>query len=186
MSTLSNHISQHCDPRLVGLLSFSIKEAYRFLAEMTNKEIYLQPEMKKTWGYLRNGLVDVALKRVFENSGIEYEIADETTSKHKNGHTYLMIGVKGAIITPSKVRTANSVPKKAIHRDKGCLLNKNYNLFDDPDDLNYGYDEETVPFMILTYGGSNHELEFVSLGLPDIEMNTWVDIIDITNAHVLL
>ncbi len=187
MSTLSNHMSQCCDPRLPGILSFSIKEAYRFLDELTKKEtLFLQPEMKKTWGYLRNGLVDVALKQILESSNIEYEIADKTTSKYKNGNTYLMIEAKGAIITPAKVSSAKAIPKKAIYRDKGCVLNKNYNLFDDSDDLNYGYDDESVPFLILTYGGANHELKFVSLGLPDTEMGDWVDIIDITNTPVLL
>ena len=39
---------------------------------------------------------------------------------------------------------------------------------------------------MLTYGGLNHKLEFVTLGLPDAGLLGWVDQVNITNAPVLL
>ena len=187
MDILNKHVSENCDPRMTGILSLSIKEAYRFLDELIEKEKILQrPEMKKTWGHIRHGLVDVGIKQVLQSSGIPHEIADETSSKYRNGHTYLMVETKGAIFTPAKVLTEASVPRKAIFRSKGSIMNKNYNLFDSPEDINEGYNEENLPFLLLTYGGSDHKLNFVSLGLPDVGVGTWIDRINITNSPVLL
>lgn len=187
LNMLSEHLKMHCDARLPGVLSLSIRESYRFLEEIIQREKVLQrPEMKKTWGYLRHGLIDVGLKQVLQSSNIEHEIADKASSRYRNGHTYLMIETKGAILTPSKVLRASAVPRKAIFRDKGSILNKRYSLFEDPKDINQEYNEANPPFMLLTYGGTNHELSFVRLGLPDIENRCWMDQVDITNAPVVL
>ncbi|MDT2704812.1 hypothetical protein [Enterococcus dispar] len=187
MEILSNHLEKNCDKRLSGALSLSIREAYRFLDELVeNEKIFQRQEMKKVWGYVRHGLVDVGLKRVLKSSNIPHEIADETSSRYPNGHTYVMIETKGAILTPAKVLKPQSVPEKAIFRDRGSLLNKQYDLFTDPEDLNHKYDENNPPFLLLTYGGSAHKLEFVRLGIPDLGVSGWIDQVDITNAPVLL
>ena len=187
MEILSNHLRSNCDPGLAGVLSLSVKEAYRFLGDLVEREKILQHnEMKQTLGHLRHGLIDVAIKKVLQSSNIPHEIADKTSSKYRNGHTYLMIETKGAIITPAKVFKSGDVPKRAIYRSKGGLLNRQYNLFEEPTDLNAQYDENNPPFLLLTYGGLNHKLEFVTLGLPDAGLLGWVDQVNITNAPVLL
>ena len=187
MTILTNHLSEKCDPRLQGVLSFGIKEAYRFLDEFVQRENFLQlPEMKQTWGYLRHGLVDVGLKQVLQSSKIEHEIVDKTSSRYANGHTYLMIETKGAIITPAKVYAEQTVPKKAIYRSQGSVLNKNYNLFEEPADLNESYNKNDTPFLLLTYGGRNHMLDFVNLALPDLGVQQWIDRVNITNSPILL
>ena len=176
MEILSNHLRSNCDPGLAGVLSLSVKEAYRFLDDLVEREKILQHnEMKQTLGHLRHGLIDVAIKKVLQSSNIPHEIADKTSSKYRNGHTYLMIETKGAIITPAKVFKSGDVPKRAIYRSKGGLLNRQYNLFEEPTDLNAQYDENNPPFLLLTYGGLNHKLEFVTLGLPDAGLLGWVD-----------
>lgn len=187
MDILSNHLKNNCDPKLPGVLSLSVREAYRFLDDMIEKEKVLQrPEMKKAWGHLRNGLIDVGIKQVLQSSNIHHEIADKTSSRYINGYTYLMVETRGAILTPSKVRSKGAVPRKAIFRNKGSLLNKQYDLFNEPEDLNERYDESTPPFLLLTYGGRNHKLDFVKLGLPNLDVLGWIDQIDITNVPVLL
>lgn len=187
MELLSNHLKSNCDPKLSGVLSLSIREAYRFLDELVAKEkVFQRPEMKKVWGHVRHGLVDVGIKQVLHSSNIRHEIADKASSRYKNGHTYLMVETKGAILTPARVLTKDSVPKKAIFRNRGSLLNKQYTLFDKPEDINVKYDESTPPFLLLTYGGRDHKLDFVRLGLPDINVVGWIDQVDITNAPVLL
>lgn len=180
-------MQEHCDPRLIGVLSLSIKEAYRFLDELIDKEPVLKlPDMKKSWGHLRNGLVDVGIKQILSNSNIPHEIADKTTSKYRNGYTYLMIETKGAIITPAKVASAKEVPQEAIFRNKGSLLNKQYDLFTEPKNINNEYNETFPPFILLTYGGRDHKLEFINLGLPDVGVKQWVDLIEITNTPVII
>ncbi len=187
MSILKEHLKRNCDARMVGVLSLSIREAYRYLMELTEREsIFQRAEMKKVWGHVRHGLVDVGLKQVLTSSAIPHEIADKASSRYVNGHTYLMIETKGAILTPAKVLSEASVPKKALFRNRGSLLNKQYNLFDKPEDLNEYYDANQPLFLLLTYGGSNHQLRFVRLGLPDIGVGRWIDQIDITQAPVLL
>ena len=187
LEILSNHLRSNCDPGLAGVLSLSVKEAYRFLDDLVEREKILKhKDMKKTLGHLRHGLIDVALKQVLQSSSIPHEIADESSSKYRNGHTYLMIETKGAIITPAKVFKSRDVPKKAIYRSKGGLLNKQYNLFEEPADINAQYDESNPPFLLLTYGGLNHKLEFVTLGLPNVGVLGWIDQVNITNAPVLL
>jgi len=187
MGILSKHLKEKCDPNLPGILSLSVKEAYRFLDDLIEQQKILQrPEMKQTWGHIRRGLVDVAIKQVLQSSNVQHEIADKTTSRYRNGHTYLMVEVKGAIITPAKIRRSGQVPNKAIYRNKGSILNKQFNLFEDIADINSEYDESNLPFLILTYGGFNHKLEFVSLGLPETGVKDWIDYVNITNAPVLI
>ncbi len=187
MRIISNHLKKNCDPNLPGVLSLSVKEAYRFLDDLIKRVKILQrQEMKQTWGQLRHGLIDVAIKQVLQSSSVQHEIADKTTSRYKNGHTYLMVEVKGAIITPAKVYKSGQVPKKAIFRDKGSVLNKQLSLFEDQTSINSEYDESKLPFLLLTYGGLDHKLEFVNLGLPETGVRKWIDHIEITNAPVLL
>lgn len=187
MGILSDHLEMQCDVRLSGVLSLSVKEAYRFLEELVQREKVLQrPEMKKVWGHVRHGLIDVGLKQVLQSSNIAHEIVDKASSRYPNGHTYLMIETKGAVLTPAKVLHAHSVPRKAIFRSKGSLLNKQYNIFEEPRDINQKYDEKNPPFLLLTYGGIDHTLSFVRLGLPDVGVPGWIDQVDITNAPVLL
>lgn len=191
MEILKNHLRKNCDPRLPGILSLSIKEAYTFLDELVLREkVFQRQEMKKVWGYVRHGLVDVGLKQVLQSSNISHEIADKSSSRYPNGHTYLLVEVKGGILTPAKVTTPYAVPRKAIYRNRGSLLNKQYDLFTNPKDLNAEYNENTPPFLLLTYGGKNHKLDFVKLGLPEVNEGkaklSWIDQVDITNSPVLL
>lgn len=187
MEILSRHLKENCDPNLPGVLSLSVKEAYRFLDDLIKQEKILQrPEMKQAWGHIRHGLIDVAIKEVLQSSNVQHEIADKTTSRYKNGHTYLMAEVKGAIITPAKVRKSGQVPNKAVYRNKGSILNKQINFFEDQTSINSEYDETKLPFLLLTYGGLNHKLEFVNLGLPETGVKKWIDHVSITNAPVLL
>lgn len=191
LEILQNHLRDNCDPRLSGMLSLSIKEAYRFLDELTLREkVFQRPEMKKVLGYVRHGLVDVGLKQVLQSSSISHEIADKSSSRYSNGHTYLLVEVKGGILTPAKVSSPYAVPKKAVFRNRGSLLNKQYNIFTDPEDLNAEYNQQNPPFLLLTYGGKNHKLDFVKLGLPEVSEEhgtlSWIDHIDITNSPVVL
>ena len=76
MSILKEHLKRKCDARMVGVLSLSIREAYRYLMELTEREsIFQRAEMKKVWGHVRHGLVDVGLKQVLTSSAIPHEIA---------------------------------------------------------------------------------------------------------------
>ncbi|EGO8395745.1 hypothetical protein IGJ63_001613 [Enterococcus sp. DIV1375a] len=191
MEILENHLRKNCDPRLPGILSLSIKEAYRFLDELVLREkVFQRQEMKQVWGYVRHGLVDVGLKQVFQSSNILHEIADKSSSRYPNGHTYLLVEVEGGILTPAKVNTPYAVPRNAVYRNRGSLLNKQYNLFTDPKDINTEYNENTPPFLLLTYGGKNHKLDFVKLGLPEVNEGktklSWIDQVDITNSPILL
>lgn len=56
MSILKEHLKRNCDARMVGVLSLSIREAYRYLMELTEREsIFQRAEMKKVWGHVRHG-----------------------------------------------------------------------------------------------------------------------------------
>ena len=189
MSTgiLERHIKQNCDPNLRGLLSLSINEAYRFLDDLIqNNPVLQRDEMKKSYGHIRNGLIDVAIKEVLSKTKLPHKIADKTTSKNRNGYTYLMIEVRGAILTSAKVMKPHNFPRSAKNRSFNSLKNRQYNLFSNPEDLNEKYDENNPPYIIITYGGDNHKLEFIQLGLPKDDASGWIDRIDITKVPVLL
>lgn len=187
MNSLDAYVSKNCDPRLLGVLSFAIREAYRYLRELLkNNPILEKSEMKKCIGHIRNGLVDVAIKDVLLSSGIECNIQDKSVSRYPNGYTYLMIEVKGAILTTAKTASVRSVPKKALHRSRGSILNRQYNLFDNADDLNDEYGSNTPAYILVTYGGKNYELEYINLGLPDLDVENWKAVKDITNVPMLI
>lgn len=184
MGILQSHLEIECDPRLAGELAYSIKEAYRYLWELINATPVLQhPEMRKTYGHIRQALVDVALRLVLEDSSMPVDVQMiAATNNKRNGYTYTMIETKGAIISPVKTRSVRAVPKKALHRSVASIKNKQFDLFTTQEDINKRYDETTPPFILLTYGGSNHHLQFVQLGLPDVDSEQWIEKVDILNS----
>lgn len=184
MGILQSHLEIECDPRLAGELTYSIKEAYRYLWELINATPVLQhPEMRKTYGHIRQALVDVALRLVLEDSSMPVDVQMiAATNNKRNGYTYTMIETKGAIISPVKTRSVRAVPKKALHRSVASIKNKQFDLFTTQEDINKQYDETTPPFILLTYGGLNHHLQFVQLGLPDVDSEQWIEKVDILNA----
>lgn len=184
MGILRNHLEAECDPRLAGELSYSIKEAYRSLWELIeNTPVLQRSEMRKTYGYIRQGLVDVALRLVLEDSAMKTDVQMLSASNNrKNGYTYTMIESKGAIISPVKTRSAKAMPKKALHRSVASIKNKQFDLFTTQEDINARYDDTTPPFLLLTYGGKNHHLQFVQLGLPNVDTEQWIEKVDIFNA----
>ena len=139
--------------------------------------------MRKTYGHIRQALVDVALRLVLEDSSMPVDVQMiAATNNKRNGYTYTMIETKGAIISPVKTRSVRAVPKKALHRSVASIKNKQFDLFTTQEDINKQYDETTPPFILLTYGGSNHHLQFVQLGLPDVDSEQWIEKVDILNA----
>jgi len=184
---LERHLMHNCSRELCGLISLSINEAYRFLDDLIKTTPLLQkPELKKSYGYIRSGLVDVAIKEVFSKGNLRHKIADKSTSKYRNGYTYLMIEVKGGIITPAKVNRSYEFPRPAKNRTYNSLKNRQMNLFSNPEDINEKYDEKNPPYMIITYGGSDFKLEFINLGLPREDASGWIDLLDITKVPSLI
>lgn len=114
MGILRTHLETECDPRLSGELAYSIKEAYRFLWELIDATPVLKnPEMHKTYGHIRQALVDVALRLVLEDSAMRADVQMISAKNNRNnGYTYTMIETKGAIISPAKTRNIKAMPKR--------------------------------------------------------------------------
>jgi len=187
MGNLSKILKNECDPRLQGELSYSLKEAYRFLDELIKSNPVLQnKEMKKSYGHIRQALVDVALKLVLKNSNLPSKVIMSPAKNNVNGYTYTMIETKGAIISPVKTRSQKDMPKKALYRSTASIKNAQFDLFTTEEDLNKLYDKDTPPFILLTYGGKNHKLQFIELGLPDVKNEKWIEKVDIYNAPRLI
>ncbi|MYY23196.1 hypothetical protein [Ligilactobacillus salivarius] len=184
MGILRQHLQNECDPRLPGELAYSVKEAYSYLRLLVDSNPILQnKEMKKTYGHLRQGLVDVALRTVLEKSGLNVNVHMRSALHNRNGgYTYSMIEAKGAIISPAKTRSVTALPRKALHRDIASVKNRQFDLFTSQEEINQKYDENTPPFLLLTYGGKNNMLGYVQLGLPDIKAEMWIEQVDIINA----
>lgn len=188
---LDKHIKENCDNRLMGTLAFGVKETYSEFHELVKRTTILQsPEMKQTHGYIVHGMIDVMLKQILVSSGINHNLKDKTTCKFKNGHTYFLAEVDGALITPKKLYKPKSFPKKAKYRTELSYINKEISLFDDYVDdsvnLDNVYNNNESPFLLLTYGGKNQQVEWINLALPDFEMKEWIDRVDITNSPVIL
>lgn len=187
MGVLRKHLETECDPRLAGELAYGIKEAYRFLWELIEATPVLQhPEMRKTYGHIRQALVDVALRLVLEESSMHTDVQMLSAVNNKNGYTYTMIEAKGAIISPVKTRTMKTMPKKALHRSVASIKNRQFDLFTTQEDINERYDATIPPFILLTYGGKNHHLQFIQLGLPNVDTEQWIEKVDIFNAQRII
>lgn len=179
---LEEYLRDECDVRLPGVLTLGIKEAYRYHEKLLQSTpILREPEMKKAYGHLRQGLIDVSLRWIFEKSEIENEIINKAAKNNVNGYTYLEVTTKGATISPVKTRSPKHMPRKALHRVESSTSPFQLDLFDMDDRI------ETVskPFLLLTYGGTNHRLEFVELGIPDAANNSWLDKTNILHAPVV-
>ncbi|MDY2954711.1 MAG: hypothetical protein SOR80_03970 [Enterococcus cecorum] len=183
MGLLSKHLEKNCESQLAGELNFSVQEAYRYLHELINANpILKRKEMNKSLGHIRQGLVDVALDVVLSDSPIKSDVQMIPAKNNTNGYTYSMIEVKGAIISPVKVRNRKYMPRKAVHRSTASVLNRQFDLFYSQEDINEEYSKDTPPFILLTYGDKNHQLEFVQLGLPDVSTEKWIDRLEISNV----
>lgn len=110
MGILQSHLEIECDPRLAGELTYSIKEAYRYLWELINATPVLQhPEMRKTYGHIRQALVDVALRLVLEDSSMPVDVQMiAATNNKRNGYTYTMIETKGSYYIPCENKKCKS------------------------------------------------------------------------------
>lgn len=184
MGILENHLKSECDVRLRGELSYAVRKAYDILWDTIRSTPVLQEkEMIKTYGHIRNGLVDLSLRQVLSDSPMKTDVQyNNVWNNHDNGYKYTMIEVKGAIISPVKTSLPKRMPKRALYRDTKSIKNRQFNLFETPEDINERYDAETSPFLLLTYGGRNHQLEFINLGLPDMNSESWIDTVSIMNA----
>ncbi|MFC6316047.1 hypothetical protein ACFQHW_10780 [Lapidilactobacillus achengensis] len=187
MGIIQECIDNKFDKRLPGMLNFAVREAYRYLDDLVNQnKILQQPDLRKAYGHLRNGLVDVALKKTLINSGIDIEILPKTVSKYANGYTYPLIRVDGAVITPAKIQSKNSFPKNAAYRYNDSLLNRQIDLFAPKEESSIMIDSSSQLSLILTYGGYNYKLQFVNLSLPAAGESAWVDNLSIYNYPIIL
>lgn len=181
---LENYLKNHCPLEVPGLLSLAIEKAYKQLDDTIKTVPILQKdEARKSYGYLRNAFVDVAIESVFGE--LDHDCIIETKKVNpdrKNSYTYKMLKVPGAHITPVKSQSKGSFPRKAIYRDKGSLLNYQMSLFDEQRHFN----NDKAPFMLLTYGGVNYKLDYVMLGIPDFEDRNWIDLVPIKGKPTLI
>lgn len=184
VSMLEDYLKNNCPVEMPGLLSLAVEKAYKQLNEtIMTVPILQKEEARKSYGYLRNAFVDVALENVFGELGRNYITETKKVNPDKkNSYTYKLLKIPGAHITPVKSQSKKSFPRKAIYRDKGSLLNYQMSLFDEQ--RNYNSDE--VPFMLLTYGGLNYKLDYVMLGIPDFEDKKWIDLLSIKGKPALI
>lgn len=183
---LEQYLKNDCDLRLPGLLSFSIKEAYNYHEKLLKSNpILREPEMRKAYGHLRQGLVDVSLKWVFEKSEVYSEVINKAAKNNKNGYTFLTVKAEGITILPVKTRTSKHMPRKALHRIEASANPFQLNIFE-LDNFNEKDNQNENLFLMLTYGGANHQLEFIELGVPDVDNNRWLDKVNIINYPMLL
>lgn len=181
---IDEYLKNNCPLEVPGLLSLAIEKAYKQL----NKTILTVPilqkeEARKSYGYLRNAFVDVAIESVFSELDHNYITETKKVNPNRNSYTYKLLKIPGAHITPVKSQSKRSFPRKAIYRDKGSLLNYQISLFDD-EQRNFNNDK--VPFMLLTYGGVNYKLDYVMLGIPDFEDKKWIDLVSIKGKPILI
>ncbi|HJA22952.1 MAG TPA: hypothetical protein H9958_01855 [Candidatus Limosilactobacillus intestinavium] len=184
INMLEDYLKNNCPLEVPGLLSLAIEKAYKQLDDTIKTVPILQKdESRKSYGYLRNAFVDVAIENVFSELGHDCIIETKKVNPDKkNSYTYQLLRVPGAHITPVKSQSKGAFPRKAIYRDKGSLLNYQMSLFDEQ----YHFNNDKVPFMLLTYGGANYKLDYVMLGIPDFEDKNWIDLLSIKGKPALI
>lgn len=183
MDLLKNYLAAHCDKRVPGVFNFAIHEGFRQFNTMTEENKLLQlDEARNAYGMLRHICVDIIVETELERSGIDAKITKKQVSK--NGYTYPVIELKGALVTLHKIQKAYYMPKSAWNRKKRSFLNKEISLFDD--EINVDYGEDVTPYIMLTYGGLNYSLDFVQLAIPNYGVTEWIDRMDITHELAVI
>lgn len=188
MYQLENLLKNQCDPRLSGVMSMAVRHASNsFDSLVASTPILQREEFRNTYGYLRHSFVDFSLKWAVNEHLIDGEIIPGTSSKYPNGHTYYSLKVKGAVINPVKTRGPKAIPKNALYRQELGLMNQQISLFDNTDDLmNKQINASAPAFLLLTYGGKNYSLDYIELGLPDVDTGKWIGQANILNAPLIL
>lgn len=182
LGILQGYLDEKCDKRLPGILNFSVKEGYSILNRMIEDNKILQlKDAKKAYGHIRHVCVDIVIAQELERQDIEAKIDLKQVSK--NGYTYPVIEVNGAIITAHKIFKPHLMPRSSWNRTNRSFLNREISLFDEE---NLNLDENQVPYVMLTYGGLDYKLDFVQLSLPDEGVTKWLDRVSITNAPYLV
>ncbi|WP_282801106.1 hypothetical protein [Secundilactobacillus kimchicus] len=183
MGILENYVNNSCDKRLPGAFSFSVRKAFSKLDELIEREPILKIKASRNaYGHLRNAFVQILLETEIERQNIDAQVSWKEVSN--NGYRYPVIESKGILVTEHKIRTPKSVPEKSWYKDNRSFLNKEISLFDD--EINEEYGRDKTPYVMLTYGGKNYNLDFIQLALPDYGVTKWVDTYDITNAFSMV
>lgn len=188
MYQLESLLRSQCDPKLSGVMSMAIKHASKAFGDfVSGNPVIQEKDFRNTYGYLRHSFVDYSMKWAVREGLIDGDIINGTSSNYSNGHTYLSLKVKGAVISPVKTRGPRAVPRKAIFRQKLGTMNQQISLFDDPNDpLNSQVDAVAPAFLLLTYGGKNYGLDYIEMGLPDADTGKWIGQVDILHAPMII
>lgn len=188
MYQLEGLLKSQCDPKLSGVMSMTIKHASKAFNEfISGNPVLKENDFRNSYGYLRHSFVDYSMKWAVREGLIDGDILSGTSSNYSNGHTYLSLKVKGAVISPVKTRGPKAIPRKALYRQKLGLMNQQISLFDDPNDpLNSQVDINAPAFLLLTYGGRDYGLDYIELGLPDVDTGKWIGQVSILHAPMVI
>lgn len=176
-----NYLDEHCDTKIQGMLSYSINKGYDYFHKLIeDTPILKNREMLSSYGHIRNGLVKLALREVFEYYGMGNYIEQINTSYYKNGYEFLRINLDSCFITVSKTRNNRSFPKSSKYMEKQRKKSNELSLFEDDND------KMVLPYFIVTYGGFDEKLEYINIGIPSSTDNKWMGIKSIKNIPLLI
>lgn len=182
-------IEQDFSQRIRSSLVFSINEGYRFFAEHIEKNDFLQQiSARKSYGYIKNAIIDIVLKKEINRSGIPLTYREEKV----RGYTYLVLQTNHADMTISKVNTPAGLPPKAKNRqfrsEVNYELNKQLSLFKYEQQVKEKIIIPKKYYLILTHGGKALDKpEFIKLGAISPTQKSWLGHqYDLTNVFRLI
>ena len=185
MNFLDYILENEIDQSLPGFFSGSIKKGYNLSNELIKREDELQlPEAENIYGYLRHFYIDILLKRETKNSNIDLKI--KSNSVVPNGYTYFTFNYGKYVFTVNKTTRKSGFPRDAKNRTYRCSINEDISanqmsLFEQPSDKIVPIDSGKT-YLMVTYGGTGFNLDYVEIGLPDADAKKWLFQKDITNA----
>lgn len=165
------------------------REAYRLVEAMRLENPCLQTEVGKDALYhIRRAAVDYFLYRIAKETPAIH--ASFQYNKAKNCR-HVELRIDSIYLTASFVSTSSGLPRHAIFRDNLIRQNLLLPFYGDENEV-----KATDTYFILTYGGQDNKLDYVSLkypyadgGLAEIELPTNItaipndDIVPVENTE---
>lgn len=168
-------------------LSLAVGKAYSLVYQIGDVvEILQWPVGKDLDGYLRRIAVEWEIKRLCDAGQIpiDYRIAKNVGNNCHHVELY----TNQSVITISQVPSLRAIPQRSIFRENLSMSNQLRLNLTFPDGNPVYRSKGSTIYLLLTHGYSGERPDFVTLGIPEPEMNGWITQINILKEpqHALL
>jgi hypothetical protein len=161
-----------------------IQNAYTAYHELI-KDSFFNSELKSN---VIGSLLSYGVDRQFEKDMLSksFPLKSSIIRVNNFGRKAILLKSKNAVLTICRTNEPYKLPSKSKYKlqlAKSNQFQKEQLVIDLFDPQRPSFTSEPY-YVILTYGGANRELDFLNLLVPDAEMNTYLECVDLRSRFI--